>query len=317
MLEVDRLTVTVAADKGATALVQDISFSIAPGEILGLVGESGCGKSVTAMSILRLLPEPQTRIAQGQVRFEDVNIAALKPAGLRKLRGGRIGMIFQEPMTSLNPSFTIGWQLREALRLHTNLRGSALETRLLEVLTLVGIGAPERRLAQYPHELSGGLRQRIMIAMALSCSPKLLIADEPTTALDVTIQLQILELIGKLRRELGMAVLLITHDLGVISSFADRVAVMYAGRIIETAPADLLFAAPRHPYTAGLLAARPRLAAPREMLTAIAGTVPPPHARPAGCTFAPRCSRVLDKCKIERPELAGETRQVACWNPVP
>jgi peptide/nickel transport system ATP-binding protein len=318
LLAVDRLTVEIKGDDGPTRLVEGVSFAIAPGEVLGLVGESGCGKSVTAMSVMRLMPEPPARIAEGTIRFAGQDLAKLPQAKMRGLRGRRIGMIFQEPMTSLNPSFSIGWQLGEALRLHTDLKGTALKTRMVEALTLVGIGAPERRLAQYPHELSGGLRQRVMIAMALACRPDLLIADEPTTALDVTIQLQILELIARLRRELGMAVLLITHDLGVIANYADRVAVMYAGRIVEEAPAAALFRTPRHPYTGGLLAARPRLHGARGSLAAIPGTVPSPRARPAGCAFAARCARSEERCRVERPELSGPPEhRVACWSPLP
>ena len=298
-------------------LIEDISFQVAPGEVLGLVGESGCGKSVTAMSVLRLMPEPPSRIASGAIRFCGQDLATLRRNRMRLIRGGQIGMVFQEPMTSLNPTFSVGWQLAEALRLHTELRGTDLRARLLQALVLVGIGAPERRLAQYPHELSGGLRQRVMIAMALACEPRLLIADEPTTALDVTVQLQILELIAKLRRERGMAVLLITHDLGVISAYADRVVVMYAGRIAETGPAGALFRMPRHPYTAGLLAARPRLSGLREKLAPISGTVPPPSARPAGCPFVTRCARQVSRCGAEMPPLAGDGHAAACWNPLP
>ena len=312
LLSVEGLCVEV----GGVRLIEDISFHVAPGEVLGLVGESGCGKSVTAMSILRLMPEPPSRISSGAIRFAGQDLATLDRRRMRTVRGGQIGMIFQEPMTSLNPTFTIGWQLGEALRLHTKLDAAGRRARLLEALTLVGIGAPERRLAQFPHELSGGLRQRIMIAMTLACNPRLLIADEPTTALDVTVQLQILELIAKLRRERGMAVLLITHDLGVISAYADRVVVMYAGRIAETAPSQALFRAPRHPYTAGLLAARPKLNGPWELLAAIPGAVPPPSARPAGCPFVSRCPRSVSRCASDMPKLAGHGHAAACWNPV-
>ncbi len=313
LLSVEGLSVEV----GGVRLIEDISFQVAPGEVLGLVGESGCGKSVTAMSVLRLMPEPPSRIASGAIRFGGQDLATLRRKRMRLIRGGQIGMVFQEPMTSLNPTFSVGWQLAEALRLHTKLRGADLRARLLQALVLVGIGAPERRLAQYPHELSGGLRQRVMIAMALACEPRLLIADEPTTALDVTVQLQILELIAKLRRERGMAVLLITHDLGVISAYADRVVVMYAGRIAETGPAGALFRTPRHPYTAGLLAARPRLSGLREKLAPISGTVPPPGARPTGCPFVTRCARQVSRCGAEMPPLAGDGHAAACWNPLP
>ena len=317
LLAVEGLSVEVATSRGPVRLVEDVSFAIGAGEVLGLVGESGCGKSVTAMSILRLLPEPPTRIAAGHIRFERDDLAGLGRSRLRALRGGRIGMIFQEPMTSLNPTYSIGWQLSEALRLHTDLRGAALRARLPALLRQVGIGAAERRLAQFPHELSGGLRQRVMIAMAIACAPRLLIADEPTTALDVTVQLQVLELLARLRRETGMAMLLITHDLGVIAGYADRVAVMYAGRVVETGATAALFAAPRHPYTQALLAARPKLHGPRGQLAAIPGTVPPPHARPPGCPFAARCPRGDRQCTEVMPPLAGEpAHHVACWHPL-
>ncbi len=290
LLEIDRLRVEVASAGAPIPLLDDVSLSLGAGEILGLVGESGCGKSVTALSVLRLLPEPPTRVAGGTIRFEDEVVGSLSRRRLQALRGSRIGMIFQEPMSSLNPTFTVGWQIAEAVRLHTGLRGAALSARVRELLALVGIGAPERRLAQYQHELSGGLRQRVMIAIALAADPALLIADEPTTALDVTVQRQVLDLISRLRRERGMAVLLITHDLGVISGYADRVCVMYAGLVVETAPASALFAAPRHPYTAALLAARPRLSGPRGRLAAIPGSVPPSghsHTSTAGGASEP------------------------------
>jgi oligopeptide/dipeptide ABC transporter ATP-binding protein len=316
LLSIEDLTLEVVTDSGPVRLVEEVSLALGPGEVLGLVGESGCGKSVTALSVLRLLPEPPTQVASGVIRFRGEDLARAGRGTLKAIRGREIGMIFQEPMTSLNPAFSVGWQLAEALRLHTDLRRAALRERLVEVLRQVGIGAPERRLAQYPHELSGGLRQRVMIAMALACGPKLLIADEPTTALDVTVQLQILELIARLRRETGLAVLLISHDLGLVAEYAGRVAVMYAGRIVETGPARRLFARPRHPYTTGLLAARPRLHGPREALAAIPGTVPSPRLRPPGCPFAPRCARRLGRCNVDMPPLAGVGgHRVACWNP--
>jgi oligopeptide/dipeptide ABC transporter ATP-binding protein len=318
LLAIDDLTIDVVSADGAVRLIENVSLTIRRGEVLGLVGESGCGKSLTAMSILRILPQPPLRISVGSIRFEEQDLTRINIRAMRRLRGSRIGMIFQEPMTSLNPTFTIGWQLIEVLRLHTALRRAALRARAIEVLRLVGIGAPERRLKQYPHELSGGLRQRVMIAMALACNPKLLIADEPTTALDVTIQRQILELIGRLRRELDMAVLLVSHDLGVIAEYADRVAVMYAGRIVEQGMASALFTRPRHPYTAGLLAARPRLTGRRGEITAIPGTVPPPRERKQGCRFADRCVRAVERCGMELPPFAAtESGSAACWNPVP
>ncbi len=312
LLSIEGLRVEAVSGRGAVALTEDVSLHIDQREIVGLVGESGCGKSVTAMSILRLLPAPPLR-THGCVLFRGEDILRMPRRRLRGLRGGRIGMIFQEPMTSLNPSFSIGWQLAEALRLHGGLSGAALREKMVEALTRVGIGGSERRLAQYPHELSGGQRQRVMIAMALAGAPELLIADEPTTALDVTIQLQILQLLARLRAEIGMAVLLISHDLGVISNFADRVAVMYAGRIVEAGTAREIFSAPRHPYTAALLLARPKLDGPRvAALPAITGAVPPPGARPPGCAFAPRCPRRLEKC-LEQPRFENG---VACWNPL-
>ena len=318
LLAVERFSLEVASDDGPPIrLVEDVSFDIAAGAARGLVGESGCGKSVTALSVLRLLPEPPARIAGGAIGFDGMDIARLDRRRLQSLRGSRIAMIFQEPMTSLNPTFTVGWQLIEALRLHGAAPRGERRARAIEALQLVGVGAPEQRLAQYPHELSGGLRQRVMIAMALACRPQLLIADEPTTALDVTVQRQILDLIERLRRELGMAVLLITHDLGVISAYTEQVSVMYAGRIVEEAATASLLRRPRHPYTVGLLAARPKLTGARGTLAAIPGMVPPPAARGQGCSFAPRCSRALPCCAAERPALAGSgAHRVACWNPV-
>jgi peptide/nickel transport system ATP-binding protein len=318
LLAISGLRIDLVAEDGAVPLIEDVSLAIGRGEVLGLVGESGCGKSITAMSILRLLPQPPLRISAGSIAFEAEDLTRLDLRAMRRLRGSRIGMIFQEPMTSLNPTFSIGWQLLETLRLHTDMTRHARRERALELLRLVGIGAPERRLRQYPHELSGGLRQRVMIAMALACNPKLLIADEPTTALDVTIQRQILDLIARLRRELQMAVLLVSHDLGVIAEYADRVAVMYAGRIVEEGAAAAVFARPRHPYTAGLLSARPRIAGRRGDITPIPGTVPSPRERRHGCAFADRCAQALERCRTMRPSLAETPSGVAaCWNPVP
>jgi oligopeptide/dipeptide ABC transporter ATP-binding protein len=315
LLEIEGLTVAFRRTGGGeVAVVEELSLALAPGEILGLVGESGCGKSVTARSILRLLPSPPARILAGSIRFAGQEVLALNAAALRALRGGSVAMVFQEPMTSLNPTLSIGFQIDEALRLHGMASRRQRRERVQELLRLVGIGAADWRLAQYPFELSGGLRQRVMIAIALANGPRLLIADEPTTALDVTIQAQILELLGQLRRELGMAILLISHDLQMVAEFCDRVAVMYAGRIVEEAPAQQLFEQPRHPYTAGLLAARPSLAGGRGRLVTIPGQVPPPGRRPAGCAFHTRCPRVLPRCAAERPPLEAN---VACWSPVP
>jgi oligopeptide/dipeptide ABC transporter ATP-binding protein len=319
LLAVESLTIAFESEAGPRRVVEQASFDLDAGRTLGLVGESGCGKSVTAMSIMRLLPSPPSRVLGGRIMFEGKDLLALPAAAMRAIRGDRIGMVFQEPMTSLNPVLSIGFQIEEVLRLHRGLAGAAARRQALEMLGHVGIGAPERRLAQYPHQLSGGLRQRVMIAIALVCRPQLLIADEPTTALDVTIQAQILDLLRRLKRELGMALLLITHDLGVVAEMCDTVAVMYAGRIVERAGAAALFRHPRHPYTHGLLAARPRLVPKGGKLPTIAGTVPPPGRRAQGCSFAERCPRVLARCRDERPALtpAGEGQWAACWNPVP
>ena len=318
LLSIENLTVAFESEGGVRRVVEDASFAVPAGGTLGLVGESGCGKSVTAMSIMRLLPSPPSRVLGGRIEFEGADLLALTPEKMRAIRGNRIGMVFQEPMTSLNPVLSVGFQVEEVLRLHRGLAGAGARAQVVEMLRQVGIGAPERRLAQYPHQLSGGLRQRVMIAIALVCRPRLLIADEPTTALDVTIQAQILDLLRRLKRELGMALLLITHDLGVVAEMCDEVAVMYAGRIVEQAPAAVLFRRPRHPYTAGLLAARPRLAPRGGKLPTIPGTVPPPGQRGVGCSFAERCPRVLPRCRAERPELGppGAHQRAACWNPV-
>jgi oligopeptide/dipeptide ABC transporter ATP-binding protein len=315
LLAIDDLAIDAAGEDGMVRLIEGVSLAIRRGEVLGLVGESGCGKSVTALSILRILPQ-SLRIGAGTVRFEGQDLSHLDARSLRSLRGGRIGMIFQEPMTSLNPTFTVGWQLAEALRLHGH--GKTARKQAIEALRRVGIGGAERRLGQYPHELSGGLRQRVMIAMALACRPQLLIADEPTTALDVTIQKQILDLLARLRRELGMAVLLVSHDLGVIAEYADRISVMYAGRVVEHGKAATLLAHPHHPYTAGLLAARPSLTGKREALANIPGTVPSPSARGVGCRFADRCARALHRCRAELPAFTStDSGFAACWNPLP
>ncbi len=317
LLEVRGLTVAFRMERRFVRVVEEVDLDLDKGRILGLVGESGCGKSVTARSLMRLLPEPPARIEGGSIRFAGTDILGLDDADMRRLRGDRLAMIFQEPMTSLNPTWTVGFQIEEALKLHTDLPAAARRERSLELLRRVGIGAPERRLLQYPFELSGGLRQRVMIAMALACGPDLLIADEPTTALDVTVQAQILELLARLREELGMAILLITHDLGVVAEFCDEVAVMYAGRIVERSPVADLFARPRHPYTNGLLASTPRLRGRRGRLPAIPGSVPPPDRRPPGCPFAPRCGRVIERCRSEMPDPTGaDGHFAACWNPV-
>ena len=318
LLSVESLSVGFNTDSGPVSVVEDVSFDLEPGQTLGLVGESGCGKSVTAMAIMRLLSVPPARIAGGRVRLEGTDLLSLKEKAMRAVRGDRIGMIFQEPMTSLNPTYTIGAQLSEAIRLHRNVSRKAAMARAGELLDQVGIGAVARRLRQYPHELSGGLRQRVMIAMAIACDPSVVIADEPTTALDVTIQAQIMELLDNLRRASQMGLLLITHDLGVVARFCDAVIVMYAGRIVERAPAHALFSSPRHPYTHGLLASIPRLGAKRHQLPSIPGMVPSPGKRAAGCAFADRCRNALAQCRDATPVLdrEGSDHQVACWNPV-
>jgi oligopeptide/dipeptide ABC transporter ATP-binding protein len=302
---------------GTARAVDGVSFDVNPGETLGIVGESGCGKTVTSLSILRLIPEPPGHILPGSlIEFEGRNLLALTAGELREVRGNRIAMIFQEPMTSLNPVFTVGDQIAEAAIIHQHLSRKVARARAVEMLKLVGIPDPDERVDHYPHQLSGGMRQRVMIAMALVCHPQVLIADEPTTALDVTIQAQILELLGRLQKELGMAVLLITHDLGVVAGHADRVVVMYAGKVVETADTTALFDHPVHPYTEGLLAAVPRIDAPRSRLHAIPGQVPAATAWPVGCRFHPRCPYAWDKCVAEEPPLleTGDPGHTArCW----
>jgi peptide/nickel transport system ATP-binding protein len=317
LLSVEGLSIGFATEEASIRVVEDVSFAVAGGQTLGLVGESGCGKSVTAQTIMRLLPSPPARIEAGRIGFGGIDLAKASEAQMRKIRGNDIAMIFQEPMTSLNPTMTIGDQIAEALLLHRGARPQDARPRVLDMLMQVGIGQPEKRFAQYPYELSGGLRQRVMIAMALMCQPKLLIADEPTTALDVTIQAQILELMKKLQRDLDIAIVLITHDLGVVEEMCQEVVVMYAGRIAEIASAKSLFAKPRHPYTAGLLAASPRKARRGQPLPTIPGTVPPPGKRGPGCSFAERCPRALPRCQEDVPPLVGDDHRAACWNPVP
>ncbi len=314
LLEVEDLRTHFLAGERVVRAVDGVSFAVRPGETLALVGESGSGKTVTALSLLRLVPPPG-RIVSGRVRFQGRDLLALGADELRAVRGKEISMIFQEPMTSLNPVFTCGEQVLEGLRLHERLGRRAARARTIELLRLVGIPAPEQRAREYPHQLSGGMRQRVMIAMALACRPALLIADEPTTALDVTIQAQILELLGRLREELGMAVLLITHDLGVVAETADRVAVMYAGQIVEACDASAAFRRTRHPYTAGLLASLPRLGDRGTPLRAIPGQVPDAAEPPRGCRFAPRCPAAIAHCRAAEPPLArleGD-HWARCW----
>ena len=314
LLEVKGLRTEFRSGGSSFAAVDGVSFALAPGETLGIVGESGCGKSVTSLSIMRLVPNPPGRITAGEIRLEGRNLLDLPESEMRAVRGDDIAMIFQEPMTSLNPVQTVGEQIVEAIQLHRSLGAAEARARALEMLRLVKIPSPETRLDEYPHQLSGGMRQRVMIAMALACDPKLLIADEPTTALDVTIQAQILDLLRDLRERTGAVIMLITHDLGVVSEVAHRVLVMYAGRVVETSPAAEVFARPLHPYTEGLLASIPRLEGPIERLDAIPGQVPAPDAMPAGCRFAPRCRYAEPACAASPPPLAprGEGRAAAC-----
>jgi peptide/nickel transport system ATP-binding protein len=316
LLEVRHLRTSFRLEEGGEfTAVDGVSFSVDGGRTLGIVGESGCGKSVTSLSIMGLLPKGQGRISGGSVRFEGRDLATLSPEEMRRLRGGRMAMIFQEPMTSLNPAFTIGDQLVEAIRVHRDLDAARAREHAIEMLRRVRIPSPERRIDEYPHKLSGGMRQRVMIAMALACEPKLLIADEPTTALDVTIQAQVLDLMRTLREETGTAIILITHDLGVVAELADDVVVMYAGRIVERAPVRQLFERPQHPYTIGLLGSIPSMHLEQERLHAIEGQVPTPMTKVQGCRFAPRCPFAVARCRAEDPPLMamGEGQEAACW----
>ena len=319
LLHIDGLKTYFQLEEGTVRAVDGVGFKLEKGETLGLVGESGCGKSVTAMSILQLNPVPPTRYEAGRILFEGRDLLTLSPRELRRVRGNEIAMIFQEPMTSLNPVYTVGDQIGEVLELHRALKPAAARAYAIEMLRKVGIPSPEERIDSYPHQMSGGMKQRVMIAMALACDPKLLIADEPTTALDVTIQAQILELLAKMQAELGMSILLITHSLGVVAETADHVAVMYAGRIVEYATTAELFAAPRHPYTYGLLQSLPEMHEPgQERLHEIAGTVPSPLHWPSGCRFRTRCFKAQAKCAEVDPALTagGPGRLLACHFPV-
>jgi oligopeptide/dipeptide ABC transporter ATP-binding protein len=299
---------------GTVRAVDGISFSIGRGRTLGVVGESGCGKSVTALSIMRLLDIPPARTASGEIIFEGRDVLRLPEDEVRKLRGYQMAMIFQEPMTSLNPVFRVGDQVAEAVRQHLRVSKEEAADRSIEALRRVGISSPERRARQYPHELSGGMRQRVMIAMALSCQPKLLIADEPTTALDVTIQAQILELIREIQQQTGAALMLITHDLGVVAEMVDEVMVMYAGRVVEHGTVQQVLLEPKHPYTEGLLASIPSRGMRGQRLNVINGTVPNPFNMPAGCNFAPRCPYRFEPCGVHDPWLGEiDDRKVACW----
>ena len=308
LLAVRDLAVRFDAPAGVIHAVNGVSFELARGETLGIVGESGCGKSVTALAVLGLIPQPPGQVSGGGIFYEGSDLTRMAPAALRHIRGNRIAMIFQEPMTSLNPVFTVGRQIAEAVEMHLGIKRHEAREYSIEMLAKVGIPLPAQRFDEYPHQLSGGMRQRVMIAMALSCRPQILLADEPTTALDVTIQAQIVDLMLALQEELGTAILLISHDMGLVAETCDRVAVMYAGRIVEEAPVDEIFSRPQHPYTAGLLASVPRLrtdtAAPKAtVLPAIPGVVPSPSRLPAGCAFAPRCAKAMPECTQALPQL--------------
>jgi oligopeptide/dipeptide ABC transporter ATP-binding protein len=316
LLQVKNLHTQFFTEEGVVNAVNGVSYDIMPGEILGLVGESGCGKTVSALSILRLIPSPPGKVTEGEILFEGQDILKMDDDEIRTIRGNKIGMIFQEPMTSLNPVLTIGRQLTETLELHLKMDKQAATQRAVELLEMVGIPEAKGRIKDYPHQFSGGMRQRVMIAMALSCNPKLLLADEPTTALDVTIQAQILEVVTRLTRELGTAVIIITHNLGVVARYADRVNVMYAGRVIETAAAEELYHNPRHPYTLGLLKSVPRLdTAQKEKLIPIEGMPPDLIHMDAGCPFRPRCAFKVDRCSQENPPLmsVAAEHEAACW----
>jgi len=315
LLEVRGLQTHFASERGVVRAVDGVDLRIERGRTLGIVGESGCGKSVTALSIMGLVPQPPGRIPAGEVLFEGEDLLKLPPGRLRDLRGDQLSMIFQEPMTSLNPAFPVGEQIAEAIVRHRDVARAEARTQAIEMLRRVRIPSPERRADDYPHQLSGGMRQRVMIGMALACNPKLLIADEPTTALDVTIQAQILELMRALRAELGTAIILITHDLGVIAELADDVIVMYAGKVVERCAVPRLFAEPQHPYTIGLLGSIPRLHLEQARLAAIEGQVPGLSASGAGCRFEPRCPFAVDRCRAETPVLNAIEKQheAACW----
>ena len=303
LLEVRDLTIHFFTEEGVIRAVENVDFEIYPGEILGVVGESGCGKSVTGLSLLRLIPIPPGRIVNGEILFDGRSLLQLEEKEMESVRGNDISMIFQEPMTSLNPVFTIGNQIVEAILLHQGLDKTAARKRAIEMLDRVKIPSPDKRIDSYPHQLSGGMRQRAMIAMALSCQPKLLIADEPTTALDVTIQNQVLQLLKEIQSDMGMSVMLITHDLGVVAEIADRVAVMYAGRIFEYGPIEAIFGKMRNPYTRGLMRSIPQLTEKKNRLNTIPGQVPDPMDLPVGCKFHPRCDLMIEDCKKEEPPL--------------
>ena len=316
LLQIEDLSTFFHTEENIVKAVRNVNLTIHKGETLALVGESGCGKSVTALSVMRLIPTPPGRFESGRILFKGQDLLQASEAEIQNIRGNEISMIFQEPMTSLNPIFTIGDQIMETIRLHQDKTESQARELALQVLAQVAIPSPEIRIDQYPHELSGGMKQRVMIAMAIVCRPALLIADEPTTALDVTIQAQILDLLDQLRKETQMAILLITHNLGIVAQYADRVAVMYSGKVVESAPVEELFFSPAHPYTCGLLNSVPK-DSPSTKLETIPGSVPHPAYLPEGCAFHPRCAEKLDKCLKMIPPLesldSGNPHQTACW----
>jgi oligopeptide/dipeptide ABC transporter ATP-binding protein len=315
LLKVEGLKTTFYTDDAVIRAVDNVSFNVKPGEVVGLVGESGCGKSVVSLSIMRLIYYPPGKIEDGKITFDGRDLLGIEESEMRRIRGNEIAMIFQEPMTSFNPVYKIGDQVGEAIRLHQGLDKAAAWQQAAKMLELVGIPRPDEVVNDYPHQLSGGMRQRAMIAMALSCNPKLLIADEPTTALDVTIQAQILELMKDLREKINTAIIFITHDLGVIAEMAQHVVVMYSGKIVEDTNVHAIFNEPLHPYTAGLIRSKPKLEEEKEVLEFIPGTVPNPMEMPVGCAFHPRCPEVMDICRHEMPELLEPKPQhlVRCW----
>jgi len=316
LIDVNDLQTYFHTEEGTVKAVDGVSFEIYPGETLGVVGESGCGKSVTSLSIMRLIESPPGQIENGEILFNGKDLTKLSQKEMRKIRGNDISMIFQEPMTSLNPVYTVGDQIMEAILIHKDVNKKQARQEAIDMLRKVGIPLPEQRVDEYPHQLSGGMRQRIMIAMALSCDPQLLIADEPTTALDVTIQAQILELMNSLKREFGMAIMMITHDLGVIAEVSDRVAVMYAGKIVEYTDVKTLYADPKHPYTWGLMHSIPHIEKDLDRLEAIPGNVPNPLNFPTGCKYNTRCPFATDKCRTDEPDIVEveEGHHVACWH---
>lgn len=314
LLEVKGLQATIRNKRNSYHAIENVSFSVDQGEILGIVGESGCGKSMTALSILRLVSTSPVYITGGSILYRGQDLLKLDEADIRAIRGNKISMIFQEPMTSLNPVYTVGSQITETIRLHQKVSRDQAWKQALHMLQIVGIPAPEQRIREYPHQLSGGMRQRVMIAMALACRPELLIADEPTTALDVTIQAQILEELRQLQKEFGMSIILITHDLGVVADMTQNMLVMYGGEVVEYGATLQLFQHPKHPYTVGLLRSIPRLDETVEKLNVIQGTVPSLDSMPAGCRFCPRCERAMERCRKEKPPLLERDGQkVRCW----